>query len=118
MPHKEEYSEFTPDQYPPFPEGFETVELQTISLKKLLDRDHAEQDHVFEACKDRGFFYLELPGCAPGDTIKSGADEICRVAERTFQLPEDEKMKYVPGQKQLFGYVFLSRRNVRALIDP
>ena len=60
MPHKEEYSEFTPDKFPPFPEDkdFPTVELQTISLKKLEQNDEAEKDRAFEAFKTRGFVYL------------------------------------------------------------
>lgn len=106
MPHAEEYTEFTPDKYPPFPDGdFNTVELQTISLKKLLDNDDPEQDRVFEACKSRGFFYLELAGCEPGEIISKGADDICRVAERFFQLPQEEKDKQRMQKGQLDGYV-------------
>lgn len=94
MPHKEEYSEFTPDQYPPFPEDqqFPTVELQTISLKKLEEGDEAEKDRAFEAFKGRGFVYLELAGTDKGDTILHGADEVARAAEKTFALPTDEKL--------------------------
>ena len=103
MPHKEEYSEFTPNDYPEFPDGFPTVELQTISLQKLLYHDSTEEDRVFEACKGRGFFYLELAGPESGETILKGADEIACVGERTMALPMEEKMKYTPRQKQLFG---------------
>ncbi|KAI0164620.1 Clavaminate synthase-like protein [Xylariaceae sp. FL1272] len=98
MPHKVDSlgsKEFTPDQYPSFPEGFPTVELETISLTKLLvDRDPAEEDRVFGICKGRGFFYLDLAGCEVGDTIAKGADQIAAVAEDAFALPLDEKMKY------------------------
>jgi isopenicillin N synthase-like dioxygenase len=103
MPHKEEYIEFTPDQYPPFPDGLNTVELQTISLVKLLSNDEVEQERVFEACKGRGFFYLELSGSGPGEVILKGAEDIARVGAKTFQLPLDEKMKYKQGAN-LFGY--------------
>ncbi|KAI1775834.1 putative oxidoreductase [Hypoxylon cercidicola] len=105
MPHKEEYDEFTPNLYPPFPEDIPTVELQTIALSKLLDGDAAEQDRVFEACKGRGFFYLELEGCEAGSTILSGAGQIARVGERAFRLPLAEKMRYKQG-RQLFGYKY------------
>ncbi|KAI1738684.1 Clavaminate synthase-like protein [Xylaria scruposa] len=112
MPHKEEpvgSQEFTPDQYPDFPDGFPTVELETISLAKLiLDRDAAEQDRVFEICKGRGFFYLDLSGCEPGETIAQGADEMVRVAEAVFKLPLEEKMTYefkiAGGSGSLNGY--------------
>jgi len=107
MPHKEENHEFTPDLYPPFPEGkeFHTVELQTISLKKLEANDEAEKERAFEAFKTRGFVYLELAGTENGNTIVQGADDVARAAERTFALPMEEKKKYMPGNKELFGYV-------------
>lgn len=106
MPHKEEYTEFTPEKYPPFPDDpqFPTVTLETISLKKLEDGDEAEQNRAFEAFKGRGFVYLELAGTPNGDTILQGADEVARVAEKTFQLPLDEKLSYKPKNKELFGY--------------
>ncbi|KAI1077961.1 putative oxidoreductase [Whalleya microplaca] len=106
MPHKEEHSEFTPNQYPPFPDNVPTVELQTISLAKLLNSDAAEQDRVFDICKGRGFFYLELGGCDAGEVILRGADDIVLVGEEVFKLPVDEKMKYKPAQQSLFGYKF------------
>ncbi|KAK6442568.1 hypothetical protein LTR95_001191 [Oleoguttula sp. CCFEE 5521] len=105
MPHAEGYTEFTPDDYPSFPQGdFTTVELETISLKKLLDEDAAEQDRVFQACKTRGFFYLELAGCESGETIRNGADNVARVAERFFQLPQEEKDAQRMQSGQLDGY--------------
>lgn len=105
MPHKEEYSEFSPDQYPPFPDNpeFPVVELQIISLQKLLNHDVSEESRVFEACKGRGFFYLELAGPQAGETILTGSEEIARVGERFMALPEDEKMQYLQSKGELFG---------------
>ncbi|KAI2468475.1 putative oxidoreductase [Annulohypoxylon bovei var. microspora] len=106
MPHKEEdSSEFTPDLYPPFPEDIPAVELQTITLSKLLEEDPAEQDRVFKACVGRGFFYLALDGCETGETILRGADQIAITGERVFKLPFEEKMRYKMA-KSLFGYKF------------
>lgn len=106
MPHAEELCEFTPDLYPPFPDSpeFPTIDLETISLAKLQNGDPSELDRVFEACKNWGFFYLELPGCEQGETIANGADDICRVAEKMFHLPLDEKLKYEYQGKDIFGY--------------
>lgn len=104
MPHAESYTEFTPDKYPPFPSGFETVELETISLASLHAGDESSRDRVFAACKDRGFFYLDLTNDPTGSTIQSGADQIAQLAESTFKLPVEEKQKYAPTQKSLFGY--------------
>jgi isopenicillin N synthase-like dioxygenase len=116
MPHKEEPSEFTPDLYPPFPSSpdFPTVELQTISLQKLLDHDPTEETRVFDACKGRGFFYLELAGPEEGETILNGSEEIARVGERFMALPTDEKMKFTPNKKELFGYKMLGATKVDA----
>ncbi len=109
MPHREENTEFTPEQYPPFPDSseFPGVELQTISLQKLIDHDNAEETRVFEACKGRGFFYLELGGPEAGETILKGSEEIARVGERFMSLPTDEKMKFTPNKKELFGRVII-----------
>jgi len=103
MPHA---TEFTPEEYPPFPSSpeFKTVDLQTISLKKLLAEDATEQDRVFEACKTRGFFYLELGDCESGETILKGADDICRMAEDVFKLPMEVKEEQRMREGQLDGY--------------
>ncbi|KAI1128978.1 Clavaminate synthase-like protein [Nemania abortiva] len=112
MPHREESPldrEFNPDQYVDFPDGFPTVALETISLAKLLvDKDPAEEERVFEACKGRGFFYLELAGCEAGDTIVQGADRVAAVAEDVFKLPLEEKLTYQfsMGSGSLDGYKF------------
>lgn len=105
---KDKYTEFTPELYPPFPEDLPTVELETIPLAGLLAGDPAEQGRVFEACKGRGFFYLDLRegGAEEGRVLLEGAEQIARVGEETFELPVDEKMKYAQGSraKTLFGY--------------
>jgi hypothetical protein len=102
MPHA---TEFTPDQYPAFPSSpeFKTVDLQTISLKKLLSEDATEQDRVFQACRSRGFFYLELGDCESGETILKGADDICRMAEEVFKLPMEVKEEQRMREGQLDG---------------
>ncbi|KAH6661311.1 hypothetical protein BKA67DRAFT_654431 [Truncatella angustata] len=106
---KDRYTEFTPEQYPPFPDGLPVVELQTISLDKLLKGDENAQDEVFEICKGRGFFYLDLRGSGVGDDFLKNAEQIARVGEETFDLPVDEKMRYTLGNKvrTLFGYKFV-----------
>lgn len=111
MPHKEEEADFTPDLYPSFPEDpqFPGVDLQTISLQKLLDHDAAEEERVFEICKGRGFFYLDLAGPESGEIILRGSAEIGRVGAKTMALPMEEKTKYLPAHKQLFGLAFPRR---------
>ncbi|GAP86937.1 putative clavaminate synthase-like protein [Rosellinia necatrix] len=110
MPHEESASdrEFAPERHPAFPEGFPTVSLETISLAKLLadGGDAAEEGRVFEACRGRGFFYLELAGCGPGDVVAAGADRVAAVAEDVFKLPMEEKLSYrlQAGSGSLDGY--------------
>lgn len=105
---KDKYTEFTPEHYPPFPDGLPTVALETISLQGLLDGEPEERSRMFEACKGRGFFYLDLRagGSEAGRILLEGAERIARVGEETFDLPVDEKMKYAQGVKArtLFGY--------------
>ncbi|KAI3330333.1 hypothetical protein F4824DRAFT_342572 [Ustulina deusta] len=107
MPHKETdpNREFTPDEYPDFPAGFPTIELETISLAKLLiDRDAVEENRVIEICKGRGFFYLELAGCEAGDTIAKKAGQVAAAAEDVFKLSLDEKLTYRMQAGSLDGY--------------
>lgn len=112
MPHA---VEFTPTEYPPFPSdpSFKTVDLETISLNKLLSQDPTEQNRVFEACKSRGFFYLELGGCESGEIILNGADDICRMAEEFFKLPMEQKEEQRMREGQLDGCVI-----PKTFIDP
>ncbi|KAK9423866.1 hypothetical protein SUNI508_03882 [Seiridium unicorne] len=106
---KDQYTEFTPELYPPFPEGLPTVELETLSLDQLLKGNADVQDRLFQVCKGRGFFYLDLQGSEVGDVILEGAQQIARVGEETFELPLDEKMKYTQGKgaRTLFGYKYV-----------
>lgn len=103
MPHKESNVEFTPSGYPPFPDDLKTVELKTISLQKIQNADREEQDCMFEECKTRGFFYLDLSQSEQGDTISHGAEHIASVAESVMALPLEEKMKYPFEGKDIFG---------------
>ncbi|KAI1419414.1 hypothetical protein F5Y12DRAFT_249530 [Xylaria sp. FL1777] len=107
MPHKviDPKREFNPDKYPDFPEGLPTIELETVSLAKLLiDNDAAESDRVLEVCKGRGFFYLELAGCEAGNTIAAKAGQVAAAAEEVFKLSLDEKMTYRIQGESLDGY--------------
>ncbi|CAK1356860.1 unnamed protein product [Cercospora beticola] len=103
MPHKDGSLEFTPSSYPPFPDDLKTAELKTIFLRKIQNAEHNEHDRMFEECKSRGFFYLDLSHCEQGDTISRGADDIARVAESIMALPLEEKLKHPYEGKDIFG---------------
>jgi isopenicillin N synthase-like dioxygenase len=84
---------FTPDKYPPFPKDVPSVKLETFSLAQLEKGDRALEDKLFETCKERGFFYLDLSGSSR-DSMGHDCDEIARLAEKTFQLSNEVKEQY------------------------
>lgn len=45
---------------PPFPDTVPTAPLLKISLSKLLAHDAEEEERLWNACCDLGFFYLDL----------------------------------------------------------
>jgi hypothetical protein len=45
---------------PPFPEDVPTAPLLRISLSKLTQGDLGEIDRLWQACRELGFFYLDL----------------------------------------------------------
>ena len=49
--------EFYPE---PFPEGLPTVDLEHISLAKLVDDDQEEAERLFKICTHEGFCYINL----------------------------------------------------------
>ncbi|KAK0513435.1 hypothetical protein JMJ35_004421 [Cladonia borealis] len=90
---------------PPFPTTIPTAPLHRISLSKLLSHDPRESSRLFTACKDLGFFYLDLRSTTPGDSLLADAAALFDVGEDFFNLPLEEKMKYdFSGQKSYFGY--------------
>lgn len=84
---------FTPDKYPPFPKDVPSVKLETFSLAELEKGDRALEDKLFETCKERGFFYLDLNGSSR-DSMGHDCDDIARLAEKVFKLPAEVKEQY------------------------
>lgn len=95
-------STFDPWKYPLFPDGLPTVKLETFSFAKLEQGDEKLQERLFLACKERGFFYLDLNG-SDMSSMQRDCDDIVRLAEEVFQLPEEEKEKFPMKKKSLFG---------------
>jgi len=93
--------EFDPSSYPPFPPGLPSVELETYSLVQLENGDDELEARLFETCKTRGFFYLDLDG-STASSMQRDSEAICRLAETVFKLPLEEKEKY-PMKNSIFG---------------
>ncbi|KAI9726899.1 MAG: hypothetical protein M1828_000247 [Chrysothrix sp. TS-e1954] len=49
---------------PPFPTDVPTAPLLRLSLRKLLDDDQDENQRLWEACTELGFFYLDIASAA------------------------------------------------------
>jgi isopenicillin N synthase-like dioxygenase len=84
------------DLYPaPFPDDVPIVELETISLAKLLAGDEDEAQTMFEILKGAGFFYLDLTDHPEGLKILEDAVACCRLSQTIFPVMSvEEKQKY------------------------
>ncbi|ROV98459.1 hypothetical protein VPNG_08547 [Cytospora leucostoma] len=107
---------FDPSKYPPFPKDIPTVKLDTFSFAELQQGDEALQDRLFHACKVRGFFYLALNG-SDMSSMQRDCDDIARLSEKVFDLPEEEKEKF-PMRGSLFGYKRLGATKTDAQGTP
>jgi hypothetical protein len=116
-------SDLTFSDLPPFPDDVPTAPLFRLSLKKLLDHDQDEEDRLWQACCDLGFFYLDLRNGLPskrdslhasnndgdgeldGDALLKDAYDLFHLGDEVFDLPTEEKVKYdFNDQGSYFGY--------------
>ncbi|KAH8705473.1 putative 1-aminocyclopropane-1-carboxylate oxidase [Talaromyces proteolyticus] len=90
---------------PPFPGNMLVMDLDRLSLAKLLDHDDEECRRFYLACEKIGFFYLDMRSQKDGQSILSYADKLFRVSEQLFSLKVEEKGKYDFSEKNsFFGY--------------
>ena len=90
---------------PPFPDDVPTAPLLRLSLKSLLNNDKEESNRFFTACKDVGFFYLDLEGTREGQSLLEDAEALFGVGSELFDLPLEEKQSYdFSAQNSYFGY--------------
>jgi hypothetical protein len=118
----------------PFPNTVPTAPLLRISLAKLLRGDVKEEEQLWSACCDLGFFYLDLRAkgnetievkeaangyshsnggekegegrAVDGESLLADAEKLFKVGEEFFNLSVEEKQKYDFADKgSYFGYV-------------
>lgn len=96
---------------PPFPTNVPTVPLHRISLSNLLSGNEQETANLYRACKDLGFFYLDLressssSSSSTGQTLLSTSSALFTLGAKVFSLPTSEKTKYdLKDQGSYFGY--------------
>jgi hypothetical protein len=105
------------DPIPPFPEDVTTAPLLRISLFKLLAHDTKEEERLWRAACDLGFFYLDLRksedqdhtnGYVNGDDMLGEVDELFDLGRRVLGQDEAEKRRFDYAFKgNYFGYVSL-----------
>ncbi|KAK3072137.1 hypothetical protein LTR53_007368 [Teratosphaeriaceae sp. CCFEE 6253] len=119
---KSDSAELTFPDLPPFPDSVPTAPLLRLSLQQLLDRDPAEEDRLWRACRELGFFYLDLRGGGgatskrdsfhsssagelDGDALLRDADALFGLGKRVFDLPDEAKQEYDFKERgSYFGY--------------
>ncbi|GAB1741675.1 hypothetical protein NU219Hw_g7089t1 [Hortaea werneckii] len=123
----ENNDEFAFDDLPPFPENVPTVPLLRLNLNRLLQGNAQEIEKLWIACRDIGFFYLDLrDGQArkrdgfhqeegddkeavtsqlDGDGLLEDAARLFTLGENLFMLPSEEKQRYdFKDRGSYFGY--------------
>ena len=85
----------------PFPEGLPTIQLERISLAKLLDDDDLEASKLFDVCTKEGFFYLNLTDHPKGLRMLEAANVACRTGKESLgTISMAEKQRY-KGREQI-----------------
>ena len=109
---------------PPFPADVPTAPLLRLSLRKLVEGDEAEEERLWRASCEVGFFYLDLrdadaegagkrdskqdllPGVSGdgggepkegevnGSALIQDAEKLFKLGEKVYELPVAEKQKY------------------------
>ena len=70
--------EFYPE---PFPEGLPTVNMERISLAKLLDDDQEEAERLFKICTHEGFCYIDLMHHPEGSKLLEDAHMVHKMGQ-------------------------------------
>ncbi len=97
----------THNTLPPFPGDIRTAPLVSISLAKLENGDEAESKAFYEACKNLGFFYLDMMDSNLGVTMVEEAEKLHEIQQEVFRLPKEEKDRYGRDQvDQFYAYRF------------
>ena len=79
---------------PAFAEGLSTAPLVSISFAKLESGDQETSEAFFKACKELGFFYLDMFGSELGEQIVTESEKLNELQKVFFKLPFEIKNKY------------------------
>lgn len=92
---------------PPFPDNIKTAPLVSVKFEALERGDQEESATFFRACKELGFFYLDLLGSEIGETIVAEAERLNKLQQKFFELPNEVKDVYGrPHLHPFYAYRF------------
>ena len=85
------------ESIPSFPSDVPTADIYSVDFNLLAAGDKEEARKAYQASRGYGFFYLS--------NTHIDYDFMFDLANETFKLPLDEKMKYEMGETgRYFGY--------------
>jgi len=93
---------------PPFPVDAPIADIPIISYSNLKSDTTSKHDseNLFEACREQGFFLLDLRGHEEGEKLLKDAETLFDLSVALFDLGNEALLKYkadVP--RDLNGYV-------------
>lgn len=92
---------------PPFPDDIKTAPLVSVKFEDLEKGNSEASAAFFKACKELGFFYLDLLGSELGESIVAEAEELNKIQREFFGLPNEVKDVYGrPHLHPFYAYRF------------
>ena len=93
------------DQCPPFPSDVPVVDLRKVSLQELQENNTEEAEHLYHACREWGFFLLDVKGSKEGEILLQDAETMFNLTAETFALDQSILDKYAFNPPHdLIGY--------------
>ncbi|KAF2785847.1 oxidoreductase [Melanomma pulvis-pyrius CBS 109.77] len=92
-------------QCPDFPSTVPMADLPVLSLSKIGEHDGGEEKRLFDACREYGFFLLDLKASQSGDNLLRDAEHMFDLTAATLGLEESELSTYAYNPpRDLLGY--------------
>lgn len=92
--------------YPPFPSDIPTAEIRNFTYEALKTGNRTDSDELFEACREQGYFMLDMRGSEDGETLLRDVEAMFNLNNELFQMEHSELLKYhVNLPKDINGYV-------------
>jgi isopenicillin N synthase-like dioxygenase len=76
--------------------------LTVVSYEKLLSNDQDESSRLLSACREWGFFYLDLTSTESASYLRT-VNELSGVSKEYFAQPLDYKLKDTREEWSLFN---------------